>query len=71
MASTVYITLLNVDPTVSPVQMAIVVHELLCVELWKEKVFPLMLDSSHQPTSGFPAYLVVRLFPCEPRTHGT
>lgn len=39
------------------------VHELLCLELWREKVFPLMLESSAHPTSGFPAYLVVNTPP--------
>ena len=41
------------------VQLGVLVHELLSLELWREKVFPLMLENSTHPTSSFPAYLVV------------
>ena len=40
-------------------QLGVLVQELLSLELWREKVFPLMLENSTHPTSGFPAYLVV------------
>ena len=39
--------------------MSVLVHELLSLELWRDKVFPLLMTSSTHPTSGFPAYLVV------------
>ena len=48
------------------VQMGVLIHELLALELWREKVFPLMLESSTHPTSGFPADLVVRRTPPPP-----
>ena len=43
----------------SLVQLPVLVHELLAVEVWRENVFPRMIQESSRPTSSFPAYLVV------------
>ena len=45
-------------------QLPVLVHELLAVEIWREKVFPLMLEKAAKPQSSFPAYLVVRTCTC-------
>eukprot|EP00731_Ephydatia_muelleri_P034083 Em0047g2a len=37
----------------------VLAHELLSVELWKSNVFPLMLEDSNEPKTGFPTYLVL------------
>lgn len=56
-----YIRTNDVDdplPCISP-QLPVLIHELLAVEIWREKVFPLMLEKSSRPKTSFPAYLVV------------
>ena len=40
-------------------QLSVLVHELLAVEVWREKVFPLMIRHCSRPTTSFPTYLVV------------
>ena len=37
----------------------LIVHELLLVEIWKEKIFPLYLQEKIQPKASFPCYLVL------------
>ena len=39
-----------------------VIHELLAVEVWKRKVFPLLLQQLEECKTSFPAYIVVRLW---------
>ena len=40
-------------------QIPTLIHELLAVELWKEKVFPKLLESGYNPHTTLPVYFVV------------
>ena len=40
-------------------QIPILIHELLAVELWKDKVFPKILESGYDPKTTLPVYFVV------------
>ena len=51
--------LLGVTTPYPSIQLPILVHELLAVEIWREKVFPLMMEKTAKPRTSFPAYLVV------------
>ena len=51
--------LVGVTTPYPPTQLPILVHELLAMEIWREKVFPLMLEKTAKPRTSFPAYLVV------------
>ena len=42
-----------------PLQVPVLVYDLITTELWKEKVFPLLLKSVHKPKTTFPCYVVV------------
>ncbi|CAH8575489.1 unnamed protein product [Schistosoma turkestanicum] len=37
----------------------ILVHDLIMVELWKQKVFKLLLSDKEEPTSAFPLYTII------------
>jgi len=39
----------------------ILIHELLAVELWKDKVFPKILESGYDPQTTLPVYFVVSI----------
>ena len=43
-------------------QLPILIHELLAVELWKENVFPRILQSGYKPHTTLPVYFVVGAF---------
>ena len=43
----------------SILQLPLLVHELLVVEVWRDKVFPVMLQICKAPTSSFITYIVV------------
>lgn len=47
------------DFLISHNKIPVLVHELLSVELWKDNVFPLMLEDCNNPKTGFPTYLVL------------
>ena len=51
--------LVGVTTLFPPTQLPILVHELLAAEIWREKVFPLMLEKTAKLRTSFPAYLVV------------
>lgn len=38
-----------------------VVHDLILTEVWKEKIFPELVDMDFEPRTTFPIYMVVRL----------
>ena len=40
-------------------QIPVLIHELLAVELWKDKVFPKILELGFNPTTTLPIYFVV------------
>ena len=40
-------------------QIPVLIHELLAVELWKDKVFPKILESGFNPSTTLPIYFVV------------
>lgn len=40
-------------------KVAILIHELVCVDLWKRNVFSLLFKQSVTPTTGFPTYLIL------------
>ena len=56
------IVLVGVTTPYPPSQLPTLVHELLAAEIWREKVFPLMLEKTAKPRTSFPAYLVVQIF---------
>ena len=56
----VHSVLIGVTTPYPPTQLPTLVHELLAAEIWREKVFPLMLEKTAKPRTSFPAYLVVR-----------
>ena len=40
-------------------QIPTLIHELLAVELWKEKLFPKLLESGYNPHTTLPVYFAV------------
>lgn len=40
-------------------QLPVLIHELMVIEIWREKVYPLMLEQCKAPTSSFLTYIVV------------
>jgi hypothetical protein len=42
-------------------QMPVLVHEAICISVWREKVLPLMLKMIPEPNSVFVPYMVVSI----------
>jgi hypothetical protein len=42
-------------------QMPILVHEAICISVWREKVLPLLLKMKPEPKSVFVPYMVVSI----------
>ena len=55
-----------VEQFVAQDKVATLVHELLVIEAWKEKVFPLLIDHL-SPVTAVKAYIVVRMTGAPPR----
>jgi len=55
-----------VEQFVAQDKVATLVHELLVIEAWKEKVFPLLIDHL-SPVTAVKAYIVVRMTGALPR----
>ena len=46
----------------SPLQLRVLIHELLVIDVWKRQVFSILFKHSLSPTTSFPTYLVVSTF---------
>ena len=46
----------------SSLQLRVLIHELLVIDVWKRQVFSILFKHSLSPTTSFPTYLVVSAF---------
>ncbi|XP_065832935.1 zinc finger MYND domain-containing protein 10-like [Oscarella lobularis] len=47
------------ESLVSHEKMSILIYELICIEVWKSRIFPLLLKSRVEPKQTFPCYIVL------------
>jgi hypothetical protein len=61
MISSLFLYLLSVahDVIIYKFQIPIIVHEAICISVWREKVLPLLLKITPEPDSIFIPYIVV------------
>ena len=49
----------------TPMQLSVVIHELLVLEVWRQNVLPLILSRySSRAKASFPTYIVVSVYSC-------
>ena len=45
-------------------QLSVLIYDLLVTEVWKQKVFPEILDADFEPKTTFPLYMTVSILLC-------